>query len=110
MKTVWEKYNEQQMEAVKEFNQGYKKYISDCKTERECVVESIRIAEEYGYKNLKDLIASQTAVKTGDKVYYNNMGKSLIKSILIGTISQLYFDKILFTISSFSHSKIEHIE
>ncbi|MBQ9841130.1 MAG: aminopeptidase [Erysipelotrichaceae bacterium] len=78
MKTVWEKYNEQQMEAVKEFNQGYKKYISDCKTERECVVESIRIAEEYGYKNLKDLIASQTAVKTGDKVYYNNMGKSLI--------------------------------
>ena len=26
MKTVWEKYNEQQMEAVKEFNQGYKKY------------------------------------------------------------------------------------
>ena len=49
MKTVWEKYNEQQMEAVKEFNQGYKKYISDCKTERECVVESIRIAEEYGF-------------------------------------------------------------
>ena len=78
MKTVWEKYNEQQMNEVRTFNNGYKKYISDCKTERECVVESIRIAEEYGYKNLKDLIASNTAVKTGDKVYYNNMGKSLI--------------------------------
>ncbi len=78
MKTVWEKYNEQQMNEVRTFNNGYKKYISDCKTERECVVESIRIAEEYGYKNLKELIASNTAVKTGDKVYYNNMGKSLI--------------------------------
>ena len=78
MKTVWEKYNEQQMNEVRTFNNGYKKYISDCKTERECVVESIRIAEEYGYKNLKDLIASNTTVKTGDKVYYNNMGKSLI--------------------------------
>ena len=78
MKTVWEKYNEQQMLEVKEFNNGYKKYISDCKTERECVDESIRIAKEYGYQDLKALIGSGTQLKAGDKVYYNNMGKALI--------------------------------
>ena len=78
MKTVWQKYDEQQMLAVKEFNNGYKKYISDCKTERECVTESIRIAEEYGYKYLKTLIGTDVQLKAGDKVYYNNMGKALI--------------------------------
>ena len=78
MKTVWQKYDEQQMLAVKEFNNGYKKYISDCKTERECVTESIRIAEEYGYQDLKSLIGTGTQLKAGDKVYYNNMGKALI--------------------------------
>lgn len=78
MKTVWQKYDEQQMSALREFNNGYKKYISDCKTERECVTESIRIAEEYGYQDLKALIGTDTQLKAGDKVYYNNMGKALI--------------------------------
>ena len=78
MKTVWQKYDEQQMSALREFNNGYKKYISDCKTERECVTESIRIAEEYGYQDLKVLIGTDTQLKAGDKVYYNNMGKALI--------------------------------
>ena len=78
MKTAWEKYDDQKMVALREFNNGYKKFISDCKTERECVEESIRIAEANGYQDLKALIGTDTVLKAGDKVYYNNMGKALI--------------------------------
>lgn len=56
MKTAWEKYDDQKMTELRKFNEGYKKFISDCKTERECVVESIRIAESYGYTDLKEWI------------------------------------------------------
>ena len=47
------------------------------KTERECVKETIRIAEENGYKNLDDIIKNGEALKAGDKVYANNMDKAI---------------------------------
>ncbi len=43
------------------------------KTERECVEEAVRLAEEKGYKN----IAAVSALKSGDKVYVNNYGKAV---------------------------------
>ena len=47
--------------------QDYIKFISDCKTERECVEESIRLAKAAGYKNLNDCIEAGTPLKAGDK-------------------------------------------
>ncbi len=76
-KNAWEKYDEKGIQEIFNFNEGYKKFISKCKTERECVVESIKIAEEHGFKNLEDVINSNETLKTGDKVYANNMGKGL---------------------------------
>ena len=84
MKTVWEKYTELDMSNCFTFNDGYKKYISDCKTERECVWESERIAKENGFKDLKDLIKSNTKLKAGDKVYATNMDKNICLFV-IGT-------------------------
>ena len=77
------KYDEAGLKEVFEYCEGYKKYISDCKTERECVSESIRIAETYGYRNLEDVIKNKETLKSGDKVYANNMGKG-IALFLIG--------------------------
>ena len=34
---AWKKYDEKEMSEVFAFSEGYKKFISDCKTERECV-------------------------------------------------------------------------
>lgn len=79
---AWKKYDEA-LKEVFEYCEGYKKYISDCKTERECVSESIRIAETYGYRNLEDVIKNKETLKSGDKVYANNMGKG-IALFLIG--------------------------
>ncbi len=82
-KNAWQKYDEEGIKKIFEFNEGYKKFMSDCKTERECVDETIRIAEAAGYRNLDEIIAKGEALKAGDKVYANNMGKA-IALFLIG--------------------------
>lgn len=76
-KCAWEKYDEQGIKEIFDFNEGYKNFMSLCKTERECVKETIRIAEENGYKNLDDIIKNGEALKAGDKVYANNMDKAI---------------------------------
>ncbi len=76
-KNAWKKYPEGKREEVFAFGEKYKKFISDCKTERECVTELIAQAEEAGFENLKDVLASGRTLKTGDKIYAENMGKLL---------------------------------
>lgn len=76
-KNAWEKYPEGKREEVFTFAEGYRKFISDCKTERECVRELIAQAQQAGFENLDDVIAAGKTLKTGDKVYAQNMGKTL---------------------------------
>ncbi len=77
MKTVWEKYDDNQMKACFDFNEGYKKYISVAKTERECVDESVKIAEAAGYLNIEYYISGQRKLEVGSKLYATNMGKNI---------------------------------
>ena len=81
-KCAWEKYDEKGINDIFEFNEGYKKFMSLCKTERECVKETIRIVEENGYINLDDAIKNGKTLKAGDKVYANNMGKAIALFII----------------------------
>lgn len=75
MKNAWEKYDDNGIKEIFNFNEGYKNFISKCKTERECVKETIKIVEEKGYRNLDDIIKNNETLKSGDKVYANNMNK-----------------------------------
>ena len=70
---AWKSCDEAKLAQVNALCADYIKFISDCKTERECVEESIRLAEASGYKNLNDCIEAGTPLKAGDKVYANNM-------------------------------------
>lgn len=72
-KLAWEKYSEEDLKKVMDFNEDYKHYITVGKTERACVKESIALAEAKGFKNLADV----TSLKTGDKVYAVNMDKNI---------------------------------
>ena len=36
-KSTWEKYSEEKIEACYKFCEGYKDFLSNCKTEQECV-------------------------------------------------------------------------
>lgn len=74
---AWKKYEESELQRIFEYCEGYKAYISDCKTERECTTESIRMAKAYGYRDLEEVIQNNETLKEGDKVYANNMGKGL---------------------------------
>ena len=77
MKTenAWKKYSDKK--PVFDFCEGYKEFMSLCKTERECTDEIVRQAEKAGFKNLDTVIEKGETLKKGDKVYANNMGKAL---------------------------------
>jgi aspartyl aminopeptidase len=74
---VWDKYTGEKLDQVFAFSEDYKEFISICKTERECIAEFIRLAEEKGYRDLATLIEEKEVLKPGDKVYANNAGKTL---------------------------------
>lgn len=76
-KNAWLKYDEKQIDEIFAFNDGYKAFISDCKTERECVDETIRLAKQKGYRDLNEVIKAGETLKAGDKVYAENMGKCI---------------------------------
>ena len=75
---AWLKYNQLEKKQIFDFCEGYKNYLSEWKTERECIHEAIRLAEQKGYKNLNDVIKNNEVLKAGDKVYLNNKDKALV--------------------------------
>ncbi|SHJ84890.1 Aspartyl aminopeptidase [Clostridium amylolyticum] len=79
---AWETYSDGEIQEVQALGERYKEFISLCKTERECVDEFVKRAEENGFKNLQSIIENNISLKPGDKVYANNKGKGLIMFIL----------------------------
>ena len=75
---AWNKYDEDMKKKVFDFADEYRRFISLCKTERECVEEGVRILKSSGYKDLKDVIAADEKLKAGDKVYAVNMNKAIV--------------------------------
>lgn len=79
---AWDKYSKKDLQNVFALADRYKEFMSNCKTERECVDELIARAEKAGYKNLDTIINEGGALKAGDKVYANNMGKTLAMFVI----------------------------
>ena len=79
---AWLKYDEDGKNKIFEFNEGYKKFISECKTERECVDEIVKQAEELGYKDINEYIEQNKEIKAGDKVYATNMAKAVVLFVI----------------------------
>jgi aspartyl aminopeptidase len=81
---AWDKYSKEDLKEVFALSDRYKGYMSRCKTERECVKDFIALAEKEGYRNLDTIIKENGSLKLGDKVYANNMDKTLAMFV-IGT-------------------------
>ena len=77
-KSIWEKYSKKDLEKLEKICKKYRKFLSDCKTERECVTEIVRQAEEAGYRDLQDVIRKEEKLKAGDKVYAVCMKKAVV--------------------------------
>ena len=66
-------------ECVKEaydFCEPYKAFLSEAKTERECVAKAETMLKEAGYTEFDP----KASYQPGDKVYFNNRGKAIIAS------------------------------
>jgi len=72
---AWKKYEDKS--EIFAFCEDYRRFISDCKTERECVAWMVQKARKAGFKNLDDIVEAGSELKAGDKVYADNMGKAL---------------------------------
>ena len=77
-KNAWEKYPEgARRENVMNFAEDYRRFLSRCKTERECILEFETLARQAGFLNLDTLMAEGRRVKAGDKIYASCMGKAM---------------------------------
>ena len=65
-------------DLVFKFSEGYKDFLTKCKTERESVDEAIRFAEDCGFKPLD----SYKALKEGDKIYAVNKLRSVVLAVI----------------------------
>ena len=76
-KNAWNTYGKREIIELEELNSNYIDFLSDCKTERECVKETVRQAREKGYKSLEEVIEKGQPLKQGDKVYAVCMNKTV---------------------------------
>lgn len=72
----WKK--EQDRSKIFAFAEKYKDFLNRAKTEREFVLEGIRVAKEYGYV---DAMTKESLV-AGDKIYYVNRDKNLVLAVI----------------------------
>ena len=84
-KNTWETYDAKQLKALEKLCAGYREFLDNGKTERECVDTIVNTVEAAGYKELNALLKERAAIqngavqalKPGDKVYSVWMNKSV---------------------------------
>ena len=74
----WNAKTEEQKQKIFEYAKGYINYMNKSKTERETINTSTEIAHQNGFKDIKDC----ETLKPGDKVYWNNRGKSMYLAVI----------------------------
>ncbi len=70
--------DEAEVKAADDFAEGYKKFMTECKVEREVVEYVSALAEANGFVPFD----SKATYKAGDKVIYNNRGKAVILAVI----------------------------
>lgn len=75
---AWTVYDETQTEDLEKLCRDYRVFLDEGKTERECIQQIIRLAENAGYVDLDTVIKEKRQLKAGDKLYRICMKKSAI--------------------------------
>ncbi|MCI5938042.1 MAG: aminopeptidase [Eubacterium sp.] len=76
-RNAWKDYSEKEIQELEALNKSYREFLDQGKTERECAVLAVEMAEKAGYRDLQSCIEEGTALKPGDKVYAVNMKKTV---------------------------------
>ncbi len=77
-KTVWQRLGTEERKAVMDYCEGYKAFLDVARTERLAAAEIIRQAEAHGFQP----VYSMKELKAGDKVYWNQKGKSVVLAVI----------------------------
>ncbi len=75
---AWEKLKKGEDKKVLSFAEGYRRFISEVKTEREFVSSAVAKAEKHGFRDLEKL----SALKPGDRVYRQCHKKTLLLAVI----------------------------
>ena len=75
---VWNTYTDEDMEMIDALIQGYKFFLDNGKTERECVRQMISTARQYGYVPLEEVVRGGHLVRHGSKIYAQTKGKAVM--------------------------------
>lgn len=71
-------YHETEKNEIQKLAKMYREFLDAGKTERECSSNICRTAKENGFENLEDVLREGKQLKAGDKIYAENMKKSVI--------------------------------
>ena len=71
----WDSYNEEEINKIFDFSEKYRTFLTNCKTERECVAWFVEQAKAAGFVSLEEAMRSQQRLKAGDRIYVNRMNK-----------------------------------
>lgn len=77
-KNIWNDADENYRNDIFSFCEEYKTFLTNGKTERQVVKESIEIAEKAGFKD----ISTFKSLKAGDKVYVTNKNKNFAAFVI----------------------------
>lgn len=77
-KNGYDRITSAERQEMKDYCEGYKAFLDEGRTERECVIEIIRQAEARGYR---PYIRGE-AVKTGDKLYRVEGNKAIMLAVI----------------------------
>ncbi len=75
---VWNTYTDEDIEVMDALVQGYKYFLDNGKTERECVRQMISTARSCGYISMEDVIRTGHLLQPGSKVYAQTKGKAVM--------------------------------
>ncbi len=76
-KNAWLSYTVKELKELEKLNAAYKTFITESKTERLCVENTVKMAEVKGYRNIVSVIENGEKVKSGDKLYAIGMKKTV---------------------------------
>ena len=74
---AWKEYTKKEIRELEKLNKEYRAFLDAGKTERECVVQAVKMAEKAGYRDLQEVLETGESLSAGDKVYAVNMKKCI---------------------------------
>ena len=77
-KCGWKDIKDDEKSKVLDFSKDYINFLNECKTERECTSYIVDKLNNNGFKDINTV----DNINVGDKLYFNNRGKSIYAAII----------------------------